>query len=115
MQHVNWWYWVVSVCKKFWLVGTSGLVGIFQPSINSNLTIQTHVSYFCTGASIPFKAMMHIAYSPYFRKMYKFPPILFKFPYFYLIYFFSSPYFDHDAFMHHALHVLDAHASEVYR
>jgi len=22
--------------------------------------------------------------------------------------FFASPYFDHDAFMHHALHVLDA-------
>jgi len=22
--------------------------------------------------------------------------------------FFASPYFDHDAFMHHALHILDA-------
>jgi len=71
------------------------------------------------GASIPTKPMMHIAYfpSPYFNKIYNFPLFwqnLLIFPYFRsidifcLIYvFLLPPYFDHDAFMHHALHVLD--------
>jgi len=30
-----------------------------------------------------------------------------------LIYFFYFPYFDHDAFTHHALHVLDAPGGRV--
>jgi len=78
--------------------------------------------------SIPLKPMMHIAYSPlfpqnvyislYFHKMYTFPPISAKFinsPSFSSIYvcflnlcFFAFPYFDLDAFLHLALHVLDA-------
>ena len=37
--------------------------------------------------------MMHIIYSPYFHKIYKFPPIFVQFT------FFASPYFAHDAFM----------------
>jgi len=71
----------------------------------------------------PPKSMMHIAYSPYFNKIYKFPPLfplkMFQFfPYLSSIYvfflnlpFLLAPYFDHDAFMHHALHVLDASVS----
>src|SRR6218665_1371528 len=99
-------------------------------------------TYQKSGAFIPRKPMMHIAYCPYFHKIYKFspyfckiykfpsistkfinfPPISAKFiksPYFRSIYgflliyafakfrFFCFPLFDHDAFMHHALHVLD--------
>ena len=82
-------------------------------------TYCTHLSCIKAGATIPPKPMMHIAYSPYFyniykfhpyfRKMYTFPPISAKFMFFCLVYvFFIPPYFDHDAFMHHALHVLDA-------
>ena len=56
------------------------------------------------------KSMMHIAYShaPYFHKTYKFT-LLFPQNLRFLLNFrvFASPYFDHDAFMHHALHVLD--------
>ena len=36
------------------------------------------LSGFISGASIHPKAMMHIAYSPYFHKMYKFPPSYFR-------------------------------------
>src|SRR6218665_891831 len=61
------------------------------------------------------KSMMHEAYSisakfPYFRKISKFPLFSFKLCSFGFINFFASPNFDHDAFMHHALHVLDAPA-----
>src|SRR6218665_3066713 len=66
----------------------------------------------------PPKRMMHIAYSPHFHKIYKFllyfhkiytfPPISTKFTFLGLIYVFCFPYFDHDAFMHHTLHILDA-------
>jgi len=62
---------------------------------------------------------------PLFRINVTFPPIFAKFvhiPYVHSIYafwvhlrFFLPPYFDHDTFMHHALHVLDAPASGVYR
>src|SRR6218665_497206 len=57
-------------------------------------------------------------YFPLFRKIYYFPPI---FPTFSLIssnlhvfcmlyVILSSPYFDHDAFMHQTMHILDAPA-----
>src|SRR6218665_3282879 len=48
-----------------------------------------------------------IILSPYF---YKFPPpVLDKFTCFlHTLRVFCSPYFDHDAFMHHPMHVLDA-------
>ena len=47
------------------------------------------------------------AYSTYFRKIYKFP--YFREIYvFCLIDVFAPLYFEHDAFMHHALQVLDA-------
>src|SRR6218665_941321 len=71
-------------------------------------------------ASIPLKPMMHTAFSPNFDKIYKCPPICAKFIHFAPIsvkFTFSwfnlrligfLPYFDHNAFMHHALHVLDA-------
>ena len=65
----------------------------------------------------PNTSMMYIVDSPYFHKIYKFPYFskIYKFPYFRSIYCFCliyvfPPYFDHDAFMHHALHVLDASA-----
>jgi len=58
------------------------------------------------------KPIMHIAYSSYFHKICKIPPITAKFINFPMIFiqftFFASPYFDHDAFTHHALHVMDA-------
>src|SRR6218665_2180092 len=46
-------------------------------------------------------------YSPYFEK---FSPLFYKnSPAFCILYvYFVSPYFDHDAFMHHPMHVLDA-------
>jgi len=40
--------------------------------------------------------------------MYKFPLFSFNLGFLLNLRFFLSPYFDHDAFMHHALHVLDA-------
>src|SRR6218665_1321356 len=60
--------------------------------------------------------MMHISYSPCFPKKIINPlflqnlyiPYFWKIYVFGLIYVFASPYFDHDAFMHLALHVLDA-------
>jgi len=48
--------------------------------------------------------MMHIANSPYFHKIDKFPPIFVKFSFLLNLRVFASSYFDHDAFMHHALH-----------
>jgi len=51
--------------------------------------------------------MMHIEYSPYFSKIYKFPSN------FILICFLASPYSDHDACTHHALHVLDGPNQEI--
>jgi len=42
------------------------------------------------------------AYCHYFSKIFKFPPLFLFFS------FFGFPYFDHDAFTHHAFHVLDA-------
>jgi len=48
---------------------------------------------------------------PYFQKIYKFPPIFAQFRFFCWPYVSLLPtYFDHDAFMFHALHVLDSHA-----
>ena len=61
--------------------------------------------------------MMHIEF-PYLHKICEFPPFFgkilksplfsFNLGFFGLIYAFYFPYFDHDAFMQHALHVLDA-------
>src|SRR6218665_2654465 len=61
--------------------------------------------------------MMHIAYSPFFNKIYKFLS-LFTQNIGFALYrptCFCFPYFDHDAFMHHALRVLDASALEMYK
>jgi len=47
------------------------------------------------------KPMMHIAYPPYFHKIYKCPAIFAKFTFSLLnLRFFFFPYFDLDAFMH---------------
>src|SRR6218665_3847571 len=63
----------------------------------------------CIQGAIPPKPIMHIVYSPYFHKIYKSPPH-FRSIYVLLLNlcFFGFPYFDHDAFTHHALHVLNA-------
>jgi len=58
-------------------------------------------------------AYLNIAYCPYFQKMYQFPSLIsskfINFPPNWLFLlnkrFLLSPYFDHDAFMRHALHV----------
>src|SRR6218665_3138158 len=40
-----------------------------------------------------------------------FPPVFFKFTCVYILYmYFVSPYFDHDAFMNHTIHILNAPA-----
>src|SRR6218665_2642606 len=56
-------------------------------------------------------------FPPYFAYFSKFPPLIsYNLPVFYILYvFFVSPYFDHDAFMHHTMHVLDAPAENLYR
>jgi len=70
-------------------------------STNGNFFIEI----FCRSAvaSIPLKSTMHIEFSPYFHKIYKFVPSYFdkmlKSPYFHSIYGFCFPYFDNDAFM----------------
>src|SRR6218665_595668 len=68
----------------------------------------------------PLKPIMHIAYSPYldistkFLNFALFPQKLYTSPYFRKMYVFclicvfAAPYFDHNVFMHHALHVLAA-------
>jgi len=49
-----------------------------------------------------------LLFPPYFEK---FPPLYKNSPAFYILYvYFVSPYFDHDAFMHHPMHVLNAPA-----
>jgi len=60
--------------------------------------------------------------SPYFHKIYKLPHVSAKFIHFALfpqnlrrfgliyVFLLPPPCFDHEAFMHHALHVLDASA-----
>ena len=68
----------------------------------------------------PTKPTMHLAYSPYFDKIVNLPisanffnflHIFVQFTSFGLnLRFFGFPYFDHDAFTHHTLHVLDAPA-----
>lgn len=69
------------------------------------------------GASIPQKPIMlscifrpisKIIINNYFHKIFKFPYFREIDLYFCLIYLFCFPLFYHDAFMHHALHALDA-------
>ena len=48
-------------------------------------------------------------FPPYFHK---FPPVFKKFiTFLHALCVISPPYFDHDAFMHHPMHVLDASAN----
>ena len=54
-------------------------------------------------------------FPPWFAKIYYFPPTFQNFPLFsknstafYILYVYFPPYFHHDAFMHHPMHVLDA-------
>ena len=70
----------------------------------------------CFQGHHPSKSMKHIPL--YFQKIHKFLPYFIKFSKFLLFSFnlrfllnlrvFVSPYFSHDAFLHHALHMLDA-------
>ena len=60
-----------------------------------------------------------VHFPPYFEKKILFPPYFFKFPsdfvkftcFLHTLWVFVSPQFDHDAFLHHTMHVLDAPAS----
>src|SRR6218665_1582870 len=56
----------------------------------------------------PLFPQIYIFSPPYFRKIYQFSPISVQFTSCLLNLRFFLPYFDHDAFMHHALHSLDA-------
>ena len=78
----------------------------------------THNCSSPSGASIPLsQCILHI--TPISQKIHKFPPIsskiISKFSSIFVqimcfgqLTFLPSPYFDHDAFVHHALHVLGA-------
>jgi|SRR6218665_3606964 len=58
------------------------------------------------AVSVHFLLFRENYYFPYFSK---FPPEFVKFMFFtYFMCFSFPPYFDHDAFMHHTMHVLDA-------
>src|SRR6218665_893367 len=62
-------------------------------------------SYFRSFSTFP-PVSRKLFFPPYF---YNFPPVLGKFTCFlHTLRVFRSPYFDHDAFMHHPMHVLDA-------
>jgi len=87
--------------------------------------------YFCLYPPkfwMTFSSRIHeiFHFPPYFRRIhtlpsisgktlfpfFTFPPTFIQFTCFWSnLRVFSSPYFDHDAFMHYALQVLDAHAS----
>jgi len=71
----------------------------------------------------PFILPVSVHFPPLFRENFYFPPTfqnfpptfqnvpsgLQKFTCFYILYvYFVSPYYDHDAFMHHPMHVVDA-------
>ena len=80
-------------------------------------TCWARVKSFLWGASIPLSQLCILNIPSYFHKIYKFLhfrknfkflPIFVQFTYFCLIYFYCFTLFDHDAFMHQALHVLDA-------
>ena len=88
----------------------------------------SHLTTWQPVASIhPLKSMMHIEFAPHyfheiekflpcFSKIKKCPYILIQFTFFYLIYILLVPfYFDCDAFMNHALHVLDATEESLLR
>src|SRR6218665_3308401 len=84
-------------------------VGLADCSFSSSslfrLLLRLSAAILAAWASIPPKQMVHISYYPYFQKIYKCTPIFVQFASFFLIYVFASPYFDHDAFTHLALHV----------
>ena len=94
-------------------------------SVSLSVNCHRPFSRFSTSQIIPLargvhspNRMIHISpiyikiiNSPYFHKIYTFPPTYAKFTFFGLVYVFCFPHFDHDAFMHHTLHGLDAPAS----
>jgi len=61
----------------------------------------------------PHKPMMRIAYSPIFSQKLKKFLYFCEIDVFCLIYSFCFSHFDHDEFMHHALHALDASGTMV--
>ena len=63
---------------------------MFNPLASYTRILLRHLPY-DSAASIPLKSIMHIAYSPYFHKFYKFPPLFkkYKFPTFFQITFFA--------------------------
>src|SRR6218665_2589871 len=67
----------------------------------------SHIFPLIFSVSVHFPLFPENYYFPYFDK---FPPVLEKFTCFLHAFsvFSFPPYFDHDAFMHHPMHVLDA-------
>jgi len=82
------------------------------------LTFSKEISRFSIAKNLEFPPYFRYfnTFPPVFRKIshfslyiYKFPPDFVKFTrFFYILCVFDSPYFHHDAFMQHTMHVLDA-------
>ena len=93
------------------------VTGLWQGFVFRHLCCSVHTSKSsfeccCRGIHLP-KPMMNIPPISTNLPLLNFPPFLQKnliSPYFRAIDVFCTPYFDHDAFTHHALHVLDAPA-----
>jgi len=63
--------------------------------------------YHCQGRPFP-KSMMHMHIPPISKKIINFTSLFVQFTFLCLIYIPSlPPYFDHDAFTHHAIYILD--------
>ena len=78
-------------------------------SLSMYQLLELFLSFFYPGASFPLKPMMHIEFPHISAKCINF--LLFSLNVFFPNLCFCFPYFDHDAFMHHALEVIDAPAN----
>src|SRR6218665_2920037 len=75
------------------------------PPSSENFRVWENFPLFSQNGTFP-PVSENLVFSPAFQN---FPLISFNLPVLNVLYvFFVSPYFDHDAFMHHTVHVLDA-------
>ena len=104
-------FWLWRKCSQFYLFPTNFLILFSSAKISDDLFLvidrKFRISpYFACFNTFP-PCFGKIIISSYFDKFS--PPVLNKFTCFYILYvYFVSPYFDHDEFMHHPMHVLDA-------
>src|SRR6218665_2477190 len=99
--------------------GTAGVVPLrlkFCWCIEYHITPYSPDSFFTTNFQFLLFSLFH-CFSPYFAKnivsriLENVPLFSLNLRFFYLLHmYFVSPYFDHDAFMHHTMHVLHAPA-----